>query len=68
MQLENILLSEISRRKTNTVWYHLYVESQKEHKWIYIYAKSSRLTDIKSKLVITEGEKKEGRDELGVFD
>ena len=35
---------------------------------IYIYAKSSRLTDIKSKLVITKGEKKEGRDELGVCD
>ena len=29
MPLENILLSEISRRKTNTVWYHLYVESKK---------------------------------------
>ena len=24
-----ILLSEVSQRKTNTVWYHLYVESKK---------------------------------------
>ena len=38
------------------------------NEYIYIYAKSSRLTDIKSKLVITKGEKKEGRDELGVCD
>ena len=26
--LENIMLSEISQRKTNIVWYHLYVESK----------------------------------------
>ena len=29
MDLENIMLSEISQRKTNTLCYHLYVESQK---------------------------------------
>ena len=29
MDLENIMLSEISQRKTNTVCYHLYVESKK---------------------------------------
>ena len=27
MDLENIMLSEISQRKTNTVCFHLYVES-----------------------------------------
>ena len=29
MDLEGILLREISQRKTNTVWYHGYVESEK---------------------------------------
>ena len=26
---EHIMLREISQRKTNTVWYHLYVEPKK---------------------------------------
>ena len=29
MDLEGIMLSGISQRKTNTIWYHLYVESKK---------------------------------------
>ena len=29
MDLETIMLSEISQRKTNTVWYYLFVESKK---------------------------------------
>ena len=29
MDLENIMLSGISQRKTNTVWYNLYAESKK---------------------------------------
>ena len=29
MDLEGIMLSEISQKKTNTVCYHLYVESKK---------------------------------------
>ena len=28
MDLEIIILSEASQRKTNTMWYHLYVESK----------------------------------------
>ena len=28
MDLVGIMLSEISQRKTNIVWYHLYVESK----------------------------------------
>ena len=28
MDLEDIMLNEINQRKTNTVWYHLYVESK----------------------------------------
>ena len=29
MDLEMIILSEVSQRKTNIIWYHLYVESKK---------------------------------------
>ena len=29
MQLEMIILSEVRQRKTNIIWYHLYVESKK---------------------------------------
>ena len=28
MDLENIMPSEISQKKANTAWYHLYVESK----------------------------------------
>ena len=34
MDLEGIMLSEISQRKTNTVWYHLYVESKKYNRLV----------------------------------
>ena len=32
--LEDIMLSEISQRKTNAAWYHLYVESKKYNKLV----------------------------------
>ena len=35
MQLDIIVLNEVRKRKTNTTWYHLYVESKTWHKWIY---------------------------------
>ena len=31
-ELESIMLSEISQRKTNIIWFHLYVESEKKTK------------------------------------
>ena len=31
MDLEGIVLSEISHTKTNTTWYHLHVESKENH-------------------------------------
>ena len=35
MDLEGIMLSEIHERKTNTVWYHLYVKSKNStNQWI----------------------------------
>ena len=30
MDLKNIMLSEISQSKTNTIWFHLYVESNEQ--------------------------------------
>ena len=36
MQLEIIILHEVSqKKKTNTVWYHLYMESKIWHAEIY---------------------------------
>ena len=34
MDLEGIILSEISQTKTNTAWSHLCVESKKQNGWI----------------------------------
>ena len=36
MELEDIMLSEISQRMTSVVWYHLYVESKKYNKLVNI--------------------------------
>ena len=49
MDLEIIILSEVSQ--TNTKWYHSYVESNffKWYKWTYL----DRFPDIKNKLMVT---------------
>ena len=39
MDLKGVMPSEISQRKTNTVWYHLYVESKKKIQQINEYKK-----------------------------
>ena len=36
MDLENIMLSEMSQRKATTVWHHIYVQSKK------VYAKQKQ--------------------------
>ena len=33
MELESIMLSEVSQRKINTIWFHFYVESEEQYKW-----------------------------------
>ena len=53
--MEGMMLSEIRQRKTNTVWYHLYVESKKQNKLVN-KQKGERLTDIENKLVVTSVE------------
>ena len=32
MKLEILILSEVRKRKTNTIWYHLYVEAKIWHR------------------------------------
>ena len=57
MELEGIMLSEISQGKKNTLCYHLYAE----------YKERNRLTDIENKLVVTSGEKEKGTSKIGVW-
>ena len=52
MNLEIIILSEVSQRKTNAMWYHIYVESKIWHKWTYLWNRN-RSTDIENSLVVT---------------
>ena len=57
------MLSEISQTKTNTVWYHLHVESKKYNKLVIITLFfRSRLTDIENKPVVTSA----GEGNIGV--
>ena len=42
MQSEIIILSEVSQRKTNTIWYHLYIESKIWH--IYLWNRKDSQT------------------------
>ena len=46
MDLENIMLTEISQRKTNTVEYQLYVESKKQSKQTSEYNKTEKDSQI----------------------
>ena len=46
-----------SDRKTNTVWYHLYVESKKYSK---LENKAKKESDSENKLVVTSGERGRG--------
>ena len=50
MQLEMITLVEISQKKTNTLLYHLYVESKIWHKGTCLQNRN-RLVDIENRLV-----------------
>ena len=46
-------------RKTNTIWYHLHIESKTQHKQIYSQNRN-RLTDTGNRLVVVGGEGREG--------
>ena len=65
MQPEIIILSEVRKRKTNTVQYDLPVESKIKHKWRYLQNKP---TDTENRLKVAKGGSGEGREGLGVWD
>ena len=65
VDLEIIILSKVRQRKTNTIWYHLYVQPKIWHKWTYLWNKNI-LRDIENRFVIAKGEWV--RDGLGVWD
>ena len=64
MQLEIIKISEVSHRKTNTKWYHLYVEFKYDTNEL-IYPNRNTLTQRTDLWLL--GEEGRGRDELGVW-
>ena len=49
------MLCEISHRKTNTLCFHLYMDSKKQNK--QILQNRNGLTDTENKAVVTSGEK-----------
>ena len=55
MDLEIIILSEVSQTEKNIIWYRLYMESKIWHKWTYLRNRN-RLTDIETRLVVAMGE------------
>ena len=70
MDLEIVLLSEVSQKNPNIIWYHLYGESKNNNINQLIY-KTNRLTDIQNELMVTKGDSS-GRgvdgDKLGILD
>ena len=68
MDLEMIILSEISQtEKDNIIWHHLHVESKKWYKWAYVQNRN-RLTDIEHKFMVPKGDSGGGGNKLGVWD
>ena len=61
IDLEIIILSEVSLRKISLTWYHLYVESKKKTiKGTYLQNRN-RFTDFANKFTVTRGGKCGGR-------
>ena len=65
IQLEIIILSEVRKRKKNTLWYRLYMESKMWHKRTYLQNRN-RLKDTENRLVVAKDEGVE-QDGLGVW-
>ena len=54
-KLDLKLEKKIRKRKTNTMWYHLYVESKIWHKWSYLWNRNW-ITDIENRMVVAKEE------------
>ena len=52
---ESVMLSEISQRKTNNVWFYLHLESEKQNKRTNLKNRN-RLIDTENKLVVARGD------------
>ena len=63
VDLEGVMFSETSQRKTNVACFHLYAGYQ--IKQMNKYNKTETGTDTENKLVVTKGEKGEGRVQIG---
>ena len=57
VDLEGIMLGEMSDRERQIICYYLYVESKKTNKQTSKYSKRNRLTDKENKLVVISGER-----------
>ena len=54
MQLERIILTEVSQKEKYKYHMILYVESKIWHKWTYLWNKNT-IMDIENRLVVTKG-------------
>ena len=59
MDLEGIMLHELSQTKTNTAWSHLYLEYKK-------YRNEYNKTETDTDTVVTSGKREKGKGKLGV--
>ena len=58
-----------SQKKTNIIWYQLYVESKIWYEWIYLQLDLQRNRLIENRLVVPRGRKGRGMDwESGAVD
>ena len=64
MDLEFIILSEVSQRMTTIIWPCLYGESkEKTIQWTYLQHRN-KLTDIENKFMVTKGDSGERKGEI----
>ena len=54
IDLDIVILSEISQRKTNIIWYHLYVESKRKKRLKSTYFQN-RDSHTENKIIVTKG-------------
>ena len=53
-ELEILILSEVRKRKTNNIGFHLYLKSNTQHKRTFL--KRKKLMDLENRLVVAKGE------------
>ena len=59
MDLENIILREVSKTEVNIIWYHLYMETKNWYQWTYLQNRN-RPTDSENNIMVTKGERVRG--------